>query len=121
MTEINAYMNGYKPSVGEVKFLEASVQAHKDALKESKFETETAKEFLYQHIQTNKELEKKVERLEKFYNYFSELYGQNLQIANWHQNDELEPFDSFFDSAEEEMGEDPSETHAAANPEMYFE
>jgi GTPase involved in cell partitioning and DNA repair len=47
--------------------------------------------------------QQKVERLEKFYNYFSELYGQNLQIANWHQNDTLEPFDDFFDSAEQEM------------------
>jgi hypothetical protein len=107
--EINAYMNGYKPSVGDIKFLEASVQAHKEALADAKFETETAKEFLYQHIQTNKELEKKVERLEKFYKYFSELYGQNLQIANWHQNDALEPFDYFFDSAEQEMGDEETE------------
>ncbi|MGM0806492.1 MAG: hypothetical protein ACQET8_17260 [Bacillota bacterium] len=62
MTEINAYMNGY--SIGDIKFLEASIEAHQDALTESKFETETAKEFLYQHIQTNKELEKKVARLQ---------------------------------------------------------
>jgi uncharacterized protein (DUF305 family) len=72
-TEINAYMNGY--NLGDIKFLEASVQAHKDALKESKFETETAKEFLFQHIQTNKELEKKVEKLEE----------ENSQLKDWYK------------------------------------
>lgn len=25
------------------------------------------------------------------------LYGQNLQVANWHQNGELEPLDNFFE------------------------
>lgn len=83
MSEINAYMNGYQPE-GDTEFLAASLDAHKKALEDS---------------------QQKVERLERFYNYFSELYGQNLQIANWHQNDELEPFDCFFDSAEQEMDE----------------
>lgn len=26
------------------------------------------------------------------------LYGKNLAVANWHQNGELEPLDSFFES-----------------------
>lgn len=34
-----------------------------------------------------------------FRKYFEELYGQNLQIANWHLNGELEPLDNFIDSA----------------------
>jgi hypothetical protein len=43
------------------------------------------------------------ERLQKFYNYFLELYGTGLGIENWHQNGDIEPFDNFFDSAEQEM------------------
>jgi hypothetical protein len=56
MSEINAFMNGYKPE-GDNEFLVASLETHKKALVEANLETETAKEFLYQHIQTNKELE----------------------------------------------------------------
>jgi len=26
------------------------------------------------------------------------FYGQNMQVANWHQNGELEPMDTFFES-----------------------
>jgi predicted RNase H-like nuclease (RuvC/YqgF family) len=50
-----------------------------------------------------KEQQKEIEKLKAFYDYFSELYGQGLEIANWHQNGELEPFDDFFESAEQEM------------------
>ena len=56
-----------------------------------------------------KHLESEVNRLEKeikallaFKNYFSDLYGHGLEVANWHQNGELEPFDNFYESAEEE-------------------
>ena len=35
----------------------------------------------------------------RFKEYFDELYGQGLEIANWHQNGDLEPFDNFYDSA----------------------
>ena len=35
----------------------------------------------------------------EFKEYFKDLYGQGLEIANWHQNGELEPFDSFYESA----------------------
>lgn len=35
----------------------------------------------------------------KFKNYFDELYGQGLQIAYYHQNGDLEPFDNFYDEA----------------------
>ena len=35
----------------------------------------------------------------KFKQYFDELYGQGLEIANWHLNGELEPFDNFYESA----------------------
>lgn len=38
----------------------------------------------------------------KFKDYFDELYGQGLEIAYWHQNGDLEPFDNFYDAACEE-------------------
>nr|WP_310616650.1 hypothetical protein [Pantoea cypripedii] len=28
---------------------------------------------------------------------FNELYGQNLGVANWHQNGDVEPLDNFFE------------------------
>jgi len=42
-----------------------------------------------------------LENLRKFYSYFRELYGEGLEVANWHKNGDLEPFDNLFDSAEE--------------------
>ena len=38
----------------------------------------------------------------KFKAYFDDLYGQGLEIANWHLNGDLEPFDNFYDAACEE-------------------
>lgn len=48
-------------------------------------------------------IEKENKKLKAFYDYWSDLYGQGLEIANWHLNGDLEPFDDFFDSAEDEM------------------
>ena len=45
--------------------------------------------------------EKIVARLEAFKAYWSGLYDTNLEIANWHLNGTTEPFDNFYDSAEE--------------------
>lgn len=47
-----------------------------------------------------------VERLKAFKSYFDELYGKGLDIANWHKNGDLEPFDSFYNSSLEEMAGD---------------
>lgn len=38
-------------------------------------------------------------KLIAFKEYFKDLYGQGLEVANWHQNGELEPFDNFYESA----------------------
>ena len=38
-------------------------------------------------------------QLISFKEYFKELYGQGLEVSNWHQNGELEPFDNFYESA----------------------
>lgn len=40
-----------------------------------------------------------VKALKYFKEYFDELYGEGLEIANWHLNGDLEPFDNFYDSA----------------------
>lgn len=47
-------------------------------------------------------LEKEIKALLAFKDYFSDLYGHGLEVANWHENGALEPFDNFYDSAEEE-------------------
>lgn len=38
-----------------------------------------------------------LEKAERFVSRIMEFHGQNLQVANWHQNDDLEPWDNFFD------------------------
>ena len=40
-----------------------------------------------------------------FKEYFDSLYGQGLEIANYHLNGDLEPFDNFYDSAIEKLKE----------------
>ena len=40
-----------------------------------------------------------LEKLVAFKEYFDAMYGQGLQIANWHMNGDLEPFDSFYEEA----------------------
>ena len=47
-------------------------------------------------------LEKEIKALVAFKEYFSDLYGHGLEVANWHENGALEPFDNFYESAEEE-------------------
>lgn len=44
-------------------------------------------------------------KLEKFKEYFMDLYGNGYEVANWHMNGELEPLDNFIDSAIEYMEE----------------
>lgn len=51
----------------------------------------------------NNELRAEIERLKKFKTYFDSLYGTGLEVAFFHQNGELESFDSFYDSATKEM------------------
>ena len=47
-------------------------------------------------------LEKEIKALLAFKDYFSDLYGHGLEIANWHENGTLEPFDNLYESAEDE-------------------
>lgn len=43
-----------------------------------------------------------IEKLKAFKSSFDELYGKGLDIANWHLNGALEPFDNFYESALQE-------------------
>ncbi len=40
-----------------------------------------------------------VELLRAFKAYFDDLYGEGLEVANFHENGALEPFDNFYMSA----------------------
>lgn len=44
-----------------------------------------------------------IKSLRKFKECFDELYGQGLEVANWHLNGILESFDSFYEEAVREM------------------
>lgn len=43
------------------------------------------------------------EQLVRFKKYWDELYGQGLEVANWHMNGALQSFDSFYETAIEYM------------------
>ena len=51
---------------------------------------------------SSKEVTKRLKALSAFKSYFDSLYGQGLEVANWHLNGAKEPFDNFYDSAMEE-------------------
>lgn len=42
--------------------------------------------------------QKEIDNLKIFHSYFRELYGEGLEVANWHKNGDLESFDNFYDS-----------------------
>lgn len=48
------------------------------------------------------ELSKKNAALKAYKDYFSDCYGQGYEVANYHLNGDLEPLDTFLDSAEAE-------------------
>lgn len=41
----------------------------------------------------------KVEESIRFKEYFDNLYGEGLEVQNYHLNGDTEPFDNFYDSA----------------------
>lgn len=40
-----------------------------------------------------------MKELSAFKEYFDGLYGQGLEVVNWHMNGAREPFDNFYESA----------------------
>lgn len=49
-----------------------------------------------------KELSKENTALKAYKDYFADCYGQGYEVANYHLNGDLEPLDTFLDSAEAE-------------------
>ena len=54
---------------------------------------------------TNAKLCEEIAELKRFKQYFDELYGIGLEVANWHLNGTLESLDKFIDSANDYMKE----------------
>lgn len=48
------------------------------------------------------ELNKENAALKAYKDYFADCYGQGYEVANYHLNGDLEPLDTFLDSAEAE-------------------
>ena len=46
-----------------------------------------------------------------FKKYFMELYGEGLEVANWHLNGDLELLDNIIDEAVERGKQEESEEH----------
>lgn len=44
-----------------------------------------------------------IKNFSRFYAYWSQLYGEGLEVTNWHLNGDTEPFDNFYESAVECM------------------
>ena len=57
------------------------------------------------NLDNNSDYLQKYKKLLRFKEYFDELYGQGLQVANWNLNGTLVDFDDFYDSAIEYMEE----------------
>lgn len=53
--------------------------------------------------QVKQDVAKELQALRAFKEYFDSLYGQGLEIENWHLNGKLEPYETFYDSAYEEF------------------
>ena len=92
MTEQEAikFLTGYLDSV---VYKEKCVETHKLAIKA----LEEIQQ--YREIGTPDECRAAV----KFKEYFDELYGTDLEVANWHKNGDTEPFDNFYESALDEV------------------
>lgn len=54
---------------------------------------------IYNQRDEIRRLEAEVEQLKRFKHYWDSLYGQGLEVANWHQNGTTESFDSFYEDA----------------------
>lgn len=54
---------------------------------------------LIAHTDEINELRDELYKLRKFKEYFDDLYGQGLEIENWHLNGSTEPFDNFYEQA----------------------
>lgn len=72
-----------------------------------KDKNDKCQKFLYSDvlglIDENNRQKAEIKRLIAFKTYFDNLYGKDLEVANFHYNGDLEPFDSIFEDAIKEM------------------
>jgi hypothetical protein len=69
---------------------------HKELIKLSRRYLKDTNELIkYQEIGTIEEFKQAM----NFKKYFMELYGEGLEVANWHKNGDLEPLVNFIDEA----------------------
>lgn len=77
-----------------------------------------AKKYDAEHfIADIKKLEIEIKALCAFKDYFSNLYGEGLEIANWHKNGDLELFDNFYESAINEYEAELKKKHIESDKE----
>lgn len=90
-----AYMNALDMAIKALK----EIQLYKDnklyLVPEDVYSRQCSELDTYKEIGTVEECRK----AKRFKEYFDELYGIGLEVANWHQNGNTEPFDNFYDAA----------------------
>ena len=90
-----AYMNAMDMAIEALK----EIQLYKDnklcLVPEDVYSRQCSELDAYKEIGTVEECRK----AKRFKEYFDELYGIGLEVANWHQNGDTEPFDNFYDAA----------------------
>ena len=89
------YMNALDIAISALK----EVQLYKDnklcLIPEDVYSRQCSELDAYKEIGTVEECRE----AKRFKEYFDELYGIGLEVANWHQNGNTEPFDNFYDAA----------------------
>ena len=90
-----AYMNALDMAIEALK----EIQLYKDnklcLIPEDVYSRQCSELDAYKEIGTVEECRE----AKRFKEYFDELYGIGLEVANWHQNGNTEPFDNFYDAA----------------------
>ena len=90
-----AYMNALDMAISALK----EIQLYKDnklcLIPTDVYSRQCSELDAYKEIGTVEECRE----AKRFKEYFDELYGIGLEVANWHQNGNTEPFDNFYDAA----------------------
>jgi len=88
---------------GQIADLLEEMNAELEKLRDRNNRTEKHwREKIIKHREKLKELRFVNTALQAYKDYMTALYGEGYQVANWHLNGDLEPLDTFLDSAESE-------------------
>lgn len=88
---------------GQIADLLEEMNAELEKLRDKNNRTEKHwREKIIKHREKLKELRFVNTALQAYKDYMTALYGEGYQVANWHLNGDLEPLDTFLDSAEAE-------------------